>query len=286
MKRNQILYLAGGLIILVAILRLCSHHEEEPKFTPRDYPEIIESGILRAVTEYNTISYHADKDSLSGFDYELLNAFAQAKNLRLEVTPEMSFEERLKGLNKGKYDLIATETTVTTRSKDSLLFSHTLLLSKQVLVQRKPEKGKDSLYIHNQLELGHKTLHVVKGSPALLRLHNLISEIADTIYIQEIEQYGPEQLMAMVSGGDIDYAVCDENIAKANMHLYPNLDIDTDISFTQFYAWGVAKHSPILLDSLNQWLDEYICTLCCGRFQFVQSRDELFRVVANLIRTE
>ena len=95
MKRNQILYLAGGLIILVAILRLCSHHEEEPKFTPRDYPEIIESGILRAVTEYNTISYHADKDSLSGFDYELLNAFAQAKNLRLEVTPEMSFEERL-----------------------------------------------------------------------------------------------------------------------------------------------------------------------------------------------
>lgn len=258
MKRNQILYLAGGLIILVAILRLCSHHEEEPKFTPRDYPEIIESGILRAVTEYNTISYHADKDSLSGFDYELLNAFAQAKNLRLEVTPEMSFEERVKGLNKGKYDLIATETTVTTRSKDSLLFSHTLLLSKQVLVQRKPEKGKDSLYIHNQLELGHKTLHVVKGSPALLRLHNLISEIADTIYIQEIEQYGPEQLMAMVSGGDIDYAVCDENIAKANMHLYPNLDIDTDISFTQFYAWGVAKHSPILLDSLNQWLDAYM----------------------------
>lgn len=258
MKRNQILYLAGGLIILIAMLRLCSHHEEEPKFTPRDYPEIIESGILRAVTEYNTISYHADKDSLSGFDYELLNAFAQAKNLRLEVTPEMSFEERLKGLNKGKYDLIATETTVTTRSKDSLLFSHTLLLSKQVLVQRKPEKGKDSLYIHNQLELGHKTLHVVKGSPALLRLHNLISEIADTIYIQEIEQYGPEQLMAMVSGGDIDYAVCDENIAKANMHLYPNLDIDTDISFTQFYAWGVAKHSPILLDSLNQWLDEYM----------------------------
>lgn len=258
MKRNKILYLTFELIILLAILRLCSHHKEEPAFTPRDYPEIIKSGVLRAVTEYNTISYHADKDSISGFDYELLSAFAQAKNLRLEVTPEMSFEERLEGLNKGKYDLIATETTVTTHSKGSLLFSHTLLLSKQVLVQRKLEKGKDSLYIHNQLELGHKNLHVVKGSPALLRLHNLINEIADTIYIQEIEKYGPEQLIAMVSGGDIDYAVCDENIAKANIHLYPNLDIDTDISFTQFYSWGVAKHSPVLLDSLNQWLDEYV----------------------------
>lgn len=258
MKRSKSVYLFIGVVILLVLIRLCSHHEPQPEFTPRDYPDIVRSGILRAVTEYNSISYHADKDSISGFDYELLNAFAQAKHLQLEVTPEMSFEERLKGLTEGKYDLIATGTVVTTRSKDTLLFTHPLLLSKQVLVQRKQEKGKDSLYIHNQLELGGKTMHVVKGSPVLLRLHNLINEIADTIYIQEVDQYGPEQLMAMVSGGDIDYAVCDENIAKANIELYPNLDIDTDISFTQFYAWGVPKHAPVLLDSLNVWLDQYM----------------------------
>lgn len=258
MKKNKLFYLTGGIILLLILVRLCSHHETHPKFTPRDYPEIIRSGILRAVMEYNSISYHADKDSISGFDYELLNAFAKAKKLRLEVTPEMSFEERLKGISEGKYDLIATGTIVTTRSKDTLLFTQPLLLSKQILVQRKREEGKDSLYIQNQLELGGKMLYIVKGSPALLRLHNLINEIADTIYIKEIDQYGPEQLMAMVSEGDIDYAVCDENIAKANIGLYPNLDIDTDISFTQFYAWGVAKHAPLLLDTLNVWLNQYM----------------------------
>mgnify|MGYP001026771966 FL=1 len=258
MKKNKTYYLLGGFILLLVVIRLCSHSEPRPEFTPRDYPDILHSGVLRAVTEYNTLSYHAEKDSVSGFDYELLSAFAQAKHLQLEVTPEMSFEKRLKGIAEGKYDLIATGTVITTRSKDTLLFPHPLWLSKQILVQRKPEKGKDSLYIHNQLELGGKTLHVVKGSPALLRLHNLINEIADTIYLQEVDQYGPEQLMAMVSGGDIDYAVCDENIAKGNIALYPNLDIDTDISFTQFYAWGVPKHAPILLDSLNSWLDQYM----------------------------
>lgn len=257
MKKNRTYYLLGGIILLLVVIRLCSHREPRQEFTPRDYPDIVRSGILRAVTEYNSISYHVGQDSISGFDYELLNAFAQSKHLQLEMTPEMSFEERLKGITEGKYDLIATGTVVTTRSKDTLLFTHPLLLSKQILVQRKLEKGKDSLYIHNQLELGGKTLHVVKGSPALLRIHNLINEIADTIYIQEVDQYGPEQLMAMVSGGDIDYAVCDENIAKANIRLYSNLDVDTDISFTQFYAWGVAKHAPVLLDSLNAWLDQY-----------------------------
>lgn len=101
---------------------------------------------------------------------------------------------------------------------------------------------------------------MIKGSPALLRIHNLIDEIADTIYINEVELYGLEQLLAMVSGGDIDYAVCDENIARASIDDFPNLDINTDISFTQFYAWGVSKHSPALLDSLNVWLNDFVQT--------------------------
>ncbi|MDR0546659.1 MAG: glutamine ABC transporter substrate-binding protein, partial [Dysgonamonadaceae bacterium] len=31
-----------------------------------------------------------------------------------------------------------------------------------------------------------------------------------------------------------------------------------DISFTQLQAWAVRKSSPVLLDSLNVWMTEYI----------------------------
>ena len=55
----------------------------------------------------------------------------------------------------------------------------------------------------------------------------------------------------------LDYAVCDEGIARASIHELTNLDIDTDISFTQFYAWGVNPNCPVLLDSLNVWIDRY-----------------------------
>ena len=118
----------------------------------------------------------------------------------------------------------------------------------------------DSLYLKNQLSLAHKHLYVVKGSPALLRLHHLINEMADTIYIEEVEQYGPEQLLAMVAGKDIDYAVCDEGIARHLLPDFPELDISTDISFTQFYAWGTSRHAPALRDSLNAWLDSCTAT--------------------------
>lgn len=91
---------------------------------------------------------------------------------------------------KGTYDILANSTVVTTEYKDSLLFTRPIILNKQVLVQRKPEKENDSLYIHSQLELARKTLHLVKNSPAILRIHNLSNEIGDTIYIKEVENTG------------------------------------------------------------------------------------------------
>lgn len=263
MLRKHIFYwIGGGIVFILAVILLFSHKEEaeEAQCSPRDYPEIERTGTLRAVTEYNAISYHVEGDTIAGFDYELLHAFTHDKKLRLELFPEMSFEKRLDGISKGRYDVLATGTVVTTQSKDSLLFTRHILLGRQVLVQRKKENDSDSLYIDNQLELGRKTLHLIEGSPALLRIHNLINEIADTIYIEEVKGYGPEQLLAMVSGGDIDYAVCDENIAQASLSAFPNLDISKDISFTQFYAWGVNRHSPVLLDSLNRWLERYMAT--------------------------
>ena len=61
----------------------------------------------------------------------------------------------------------------------------------------------------------------------------------------------------MVAYEDIEYAVCDENIAQNIIKDFPQLDISTPISFTQFYSWGVNKQSTELLDTLNLWLENY-----------------------------
>lgn len=247
-------YLFMGII--AAIVATFFTDKEKSPGKPRDYDAIKASGILKVTTEYNSLSYFVDGDTIAGFQYELIQAFAHDKGLKAEIIPLMSFEERLEGLNEGKFDIIAYNLLSTSELKDTLSLTVPIILNKQILVQRKSVKG-DSTYISNQLNLAHKTLNVIKGSPAILRIHNLSNEIGDTIYIREIEKYGQEQLLAMVAHGDIDYAVCDESIAKAHIGSLPQLDINTDISFTQFYAWGISKQSPTLLDSLNSWLEEY-----------------------------
>ena len=145
----------------------------------------------------------------------------------------------------------------TEREEDTILYSHPILLSKQVLVQRNAQEKNDAHYIYSLLDLSHKTVHIVKDSPFIHRIRNLSNEIGDTIYIQEIDKYGPEQLIAMVANGDIDYAVCDESIVLASINNFPQIDIETAISFTQFYSWGVNKKNTELLDSLNAWIDAF-----------------------------
>lgn len=250
----MVVALAGSLIATFVL-----QHEDTSasENISRDYPAIAAEGILRAALEYNSISLYLDGDTLSGFDYELIEAFARDHGLRVDITPEMSFEKRLEGLAAGKYDLIANGILATSELKDSLLLTTPIALTKEVLVQRKPTGENDSLFIRTHLSLAKRTLHVVKGSPSILRIQNLGDEIADTIYIKEVEKYGPEQLIAMVAHGDIDYAVCDEQIARAAADSMPQIDISTDISFTQFYSWAVSKKSPALLDSLDTWLEDF-----------------------------
>lgn len=257
MKKLRLLkYIILGVVAtLVATFLL--PEKEVKKGHPRDYAEIAAEGIIRAATEYNSISFFVDGDTLSGFHYELIEAFARDHGLQAAISPEMSFDERLEGLAEGKYDVIAYGILATSELKDSLLLTSPIVLNRQVLVQRKAESPEDSTFIKSQLDLAGKTLNVVKGSPSILRIQNLGNEIGDTIYIKEIEKYGSEQLISLVAHGDIDYAVCDESIARAVADSLPQIDINTAISFTQFYSWGVSKQSPVLLDSLNTWLERF-----------------------------
>ncbi len=105
-------------------------------------------------------------------------------------------------------------------------------------------------------ELAKKTLYVPANSPAILRIRNLSHEIGDTIYIKEDLLYGAEQLAMMVASGEIEYAVCDEGVAAKIARSIPEIDYATLIGFTHLEAWAVSEKSPVLLDSLNVWIEQ------------------------------
>lgn len=245
--------LVVAIATMVMLWRIMKHSPEE--ILPRDYPEIKAEGILRMVTEYNQSGYYIAGDTIEGFQYELSQAIAQISGLEVQTHLVMSLAESFEMLANNKCDIIARNIPTTSEIKEDYLFTEPIVLNKQVLIQR-TEKANDGIKpIRNQLDLAGKTLYIPKDSPAQLRLQNLGHEIGDTIYVKEDDLYSGEQLAIMVAKKDIDYAVCDQQIARKSKELLPEIDIETDISFTQLQSWAVRKDSPILLDSLNSWLN-------------------------------
>lgn len=255
-KRKSVLFtiiMALVVIIVIVVTRLC-FIGNAPDNTPKDYPEIAQSGTLSVATDYSPLAYYMSGDTITGFDYELLQLISRRSNLKIEITPEVSLSKSLELLNRRTYDIVARQLPVTSENKQEYIFTTPLQLNKQVLIQRTDSAG--NVAIRNQLDLSGCTLHIAQDAPTRLRIENLSHEIGDTIYISEDADYGAEQLIILVATGEIDYAVCDEAEAKAIGGQYENIDYQTDISFTQFMSWTLRKESRALRDSVDVWLQE------------------------------
>lgn len=241
------------MVAVIVVTRLCFTGPASDN-GPRDYPEIAETGVISVATDYSPLTYYVSDDTITGFDYELLQLISRRANLKVEITPEVSLSRSLDRLRRGTYDIVARQLPVTSENKQEYIFTTPLQLNKQVLIQRMDSTG--NVGIRNQLDLSGCTLHIAQDAPTRLRIENLAHEIGDTIYICEDADYGAEQLIILVATGEIDYAVCDEAEARIIGGEYDNIDFQTDISFTQFMSWTLRKESGALRDSIDAWLQE------------------------------
>lgn len=230
-------------------------------------PPYIERGKLVAITDYNSTSYFIYRGEPMGYQYELLNLFAQHLGVRLEILVSNDLRESFEVLLSGECDVLALNLTVTKERSRLVDFTKPFIQTRQVLVQKKPAKWQmlserelEASLIRNQLDLAGKTIHVQKNSAYAARLHNLSEEIGDTINIVEVP-YESEQLITMVAEGEIEYTVSDENIARVNQTYYPEIDIQTAVSFPQNLAWAVKRGDNQLREEINTWLEGFSGTI-------------------------
>lgn len=233
-----------------------------------DLPQILESGVLRASTNYNSTNYFIYRGEPMGFHLELLRLFATHLGVSLEIHISNDLEENLSCLiDREGCDLIALDLTVTGSRKQLVQFTEPHSQTRQVLVQRKfPLSGgrgfsEDSSFsmVLNQYELAGKRVHVQKNTAFVDRLKSLMEEIGATIYIVEREETS-EQLIEMVARGEIDFTVSDEHIARLNNRYYSNIDVSLPISFDQHLAWAVRHGADALVEAINEWMVEFKST--------------------------
>jgi membrane-bound lytic murein transglycosylase F len=262
-KKLVILFiLIAGIIAFRTIKR--SSTGEIAVHASLDLDAIRKRGKLVAITDFNSIDYFLYRGEPMGFNYELLKSFSDFTGIDLEIVAENSIDRAVQMVNTGEADLLAFGLTPVSSEKDDIRFTDPVDETRQVLVQRKPDNWQklsgasvEKRLIRGEKDLAEKTIYVQENSSHAACLAEMGKAKGISMSIIPVP-YESEKLIQHVANGEIEYTVCDENVAIVNATYYQDLDVSTPVSSSQGLSWGVRKaNSEKLLAELNRWISVY-----------------------------
>src|SRR5690554_2530546 len=220
-----------------------------------DLHHIKENGVLKVAVGNSSPGYFIYRGEVQGFQYELVNALCADLDVKSEFIVVNNLADAFEGLEKGRFDLVARNITVTPQRQKKVLFTRPIKQIRQVIVQRsKSFSGADSSYLTEPSDLAFTKVYVPSNSSYVSRLRHISDEIGKEIQIVQDSVHSEEQLISMVSQGLIDYTVSNESVAVFYKSTYSNIDVTLRISYPNNISWAVKKGANELKDFMDDWL--------------------------------
>lgn len=234
----------------------CTHSKKgNEDFLHADLPQILKTDTLTAVTLYSSTSYFQYKMQPMGYEYDLINDFAESKGLKLDIKVADNEAQLIEMLESGEADVVAYPIPFSNELKSKVIYCGRAEEDCQVLVQR---ANKGDVPLKDVTELINKDIYVNPNTKYDERLKNLNDELGGGIHIHHIaaDSVTVEDLIEQVSKGEIPYTVSEERVAKLNKTYFWNLNVDMKISFMQRSSWVVRKSSPLLAKAIDEWASD------------------------------
>jgi polar amino acid transport system substrate-binding protein len=187
------------------------------------------------------------KSEFKGFDVELVEAIA-AKIGRTPEFQDTSFDTIFRDLAQGKFEMVASATTITEEREESVDFTNPYYLpSAQSIVVTK-----GGTPFKTAKDLTGKTVGVQQGTTG----EEYVEEEIDTKELRTYPQ-GPDTFPAL-KAGTIDAVVIDRPVAEKAVEQDPELEISGGIETEEEYGFVVQQGDDELREELNEGLEEVI----------------------------
>src|SRR4051812_34038923 len=201
-----------------------------------------DSGTLTVGTDIPSPPFEQGKaPNYTGFDIDLVNAMA--KEMGRDVTYEdTSFDTIFRDLAQGKFDMVASATTITPEREQTVDFTNPYYLSEQALVV---PTGSDIATVD---DISGATVAVQQGTTGQVY-------VEDETDAGEVRQFpaGPDAINA-VKTGTSDAAVIDLPVAQEAIDKTEGIEIATSIPTDEKYGFVVQQDDDELLGELNDAL--------------------------------
>jgi ABC-type amino acid transport substrate-binding protein len=187
------------------------------------------------------------KSEFKGFDIEVVEAIAK----KIGRTPEFqdtSFDTIFRDLAQGKFEMVASATTITKEREESVDFTNPYYLpSAQSIVVKKGATG-----LSTEKDLEGKIVGVQQGTTG----EEYVEEEIDTKELRTFPQ-GPDTFPAL-EAGTLDAVVIDRPVAEKAVEQDPEIEIAGGIETEEQYGLVVKQGNTELLDELNGALKEIV----------------------------
>jgi membrane-bound lytic murein transglycosylase F len=241
MHRRRRRFLLAVSFLLPCLIPIAWASEAVP---PRSAPA---TGVLRVlfVPDDRADFFAADVSAKPGFEREMLEGFARAKNMRFEAVPVPSWEDIVPALEAGKGDVIAGHCTVTEQRLQHVDFTGAVLPTRNVVMTRKPTRP-----ILLNKDLVKRRIGGVKGAASYEAL------LAAGVPKANVEEGVSQQaLLEQLRAGRIDAIVRPVPLAIVTQRDDPSMELGMFIGPPSHFAWGVSKKNAELRAALDEYLD-------------------------------
>ncbi len=217
-----------------------------------DLDSIRRRGVLRAVTDYNSVNYFVHRGVTIGYQYELLSQYAKHLGVELEIVPDNTLRGGLDKLESGKADIMASTLFVDTVFLPDVSFCEPYGQSGIVLVRSAGTRQAAAATLREAM--AGDTVCVMARSFYSRAVGDFRDSTGVEVVVRPIEHYDAEQLVGLVAEREIPQTLCVEAIAKANQWQYDSLLIGPAMTAEMDLAWGVRRGSPGLRESISRWM--------------------------------
>lgn len=257
-KRTLILGLLAALVLVLGVAACGGDDDEEtPGGTATETAgttpsfSTLEDGVLTVGSDIPFEPFEfREGGELTGFDVELVEEIAS----RLELTTDWrdtAFETIFTQLAAGRYDLVASATTITPERAEQVNFTNPYYRAQQSLTVN-TERTPDIQSV-DDLGEGH-TVAVQAGTTGeAWARENLAPNGVEVRSFPE----APDTYTAL-EGGNVTGVIFDEPASVAEAVRRPSLEVVEAIDTDEDYGFGVDPQNEELLDAINAALQEMI----------------------------
>ena len=215
------------------------------------FQELAGNRELIVVTRNSPTTYYFDGDQASGFEYDLIKAYATARGYTLRVEVAFTLEEFILQLDQGQVHLGAAGMAINSKQAGTLLATAPYLQQQPVVIYKSGKRRPRRL-----ADLSRRDVIVLSGSSHIEVLENLKEQVPLLTW-REVQTGDTLELMQLVTEEKAELAVLGAAEFRLQQQLYPRLVAALDLEVEESIGWYLPNiaGADVLQTDINLFLE-------------------------------